>query len=84
MVGRQFDDDQNVRIVPGETKPGLPGYTLVDLTASRTITRNIDVFAGVQNAFDTQYIVGTLPTTIGSPRFANIGARIRIGQSAAP
>ena len=84
MVGRQFDDDQNIRIVPGETAAGLPGYTLVDFTASRTLTRSIDLFAGVQNAFNTQYIVGTLPTTIGSPRFANVGARIRIGRSAAP
>jgi outer membrane receptor protein involved in Fe transport len=77
MVGRQFDDDQNVRIVPGETTPGLPGYTLVDVSASRAITRRIDIFAGVQNTFNTQYVVGTLPTTIGSPRLANIGVRIR-------
>jgi len=45
------------------------------------INRRVDLFAGVQNAFDTQYIVGTLPTTIGSPRLANVGVRITIGRS---
>ena len=78
IVGRQFDDDQNVRAVPGETTPGLPGYALVDVNASRTINRTVDIFAGVQNTFNTQYIVGTLPTTIGSPRLANVGVRIRL------
>jgi outer membrane receptor protein involved in Fe transport len=78
FVGRQFDDDQNVRVVPGETEPGLPGYTSVDLSLSRTIAREIDLFAGVQNVFNTEYIVGTLPTTIGSPRLFNVGVRIRV------
>jgi outer membrane receptor protein involved in Fe transport len=67
-----------VRAVPGETTPGLPGYALVDVSASRTINRTVDIFAGVQNTFNTQYIVGTLPTTIGSPRLANVGVRIRL------
>jgi len=77
FFGRQFDDDQNVRVVPGESEPGLPGYSIVDVTASRSIQRNLDVFVGVQNLLDEQYIVGTLPTTIGSPRLFHGGVRVR-------
>jgi iron complex outermembrane recepter protein len=77
FVGRQFDDDQNARVVPGESEPGLPGYVLVDFLASRQLARNFDVFFGMQNAFDQEYFVGTLPTTIGSPRLFNAGVRIR-------
>jgi len=77
FVGRQFDDDQNVRTVPGETEPGLPGYTLMDLTFSRSFGRNVDAYFGVQNTFNTEYIVMTLPTTTGSPRLVNGGVRIR-------
>ena len=50
---------------------------VVDFTASRTLGRNLDVFFGVQNMFDQQYFVGTLPTTIGSPRLVNGGVRIK-------
>jgi outer membrane receptor protein involved in Fe transport len=86
-VGRQYDEDQNTRAVPAaalaeadysaSTNAGLPGYRLVDLTVSRGFGRNVDVFAGVQNLLDRVYFVGTLPTTIGSPRLANVGVRIR-------
>jgi outer membrane receptor protein involved in Fe transport len=77
FVGRQFDDDQNVRIVPGYSGAGLPGFALVDLSVSRQLARNIDAFFGVQNLFNEQYFVGTLPTTIGSPRLVNGGVRLR-------
>jgi len=77
-VGRQFDDDQNIRAVPGYAEAGLPPYALFDVTASRTLTRNVDVFAGAQNIFNQQYFVGTLPTTIGSPRLVNVGVRLRV------
>ena len=76
-VGRQFDDDQNLRTVPGHARPGLPKYALVSLTASRAVNRNLELFIGVQNLFDEQYYVGTLPTTIGTPRLINGGLRIR-------
>ena len=78
FLGAQFDDDLNARVVPGYTTPGLPKYAVVDVTASRVIGRNIEMFAGVQNLFNTEYFVGTLPTTIGSPRLANLGVRIRV------
>jgi outer membrane receptor protein involved in Fe transport len=87
FLGAQFDDDQNIRTVPAialsdagypaSTTPGLPKYTLADLTVSRRVVRTLDVFAGVQNLFDQQYFVGTLPTTIGSPRLVNAGVRVR-------
>ena len=77
FYGRQFDDDQNARIKPGDTEPGLPAYGLVDLSASRDIGRNFQVFFGVQNLFDQEYYVQLLPTTIGSPRLVNGGVRVR-------
>ena len=78
-IGRQFDDDQNLRTVPGEDAPGLPGYALIELSASKTIGRNLEVFAGAQNLFDTEYFVGTLPTTTGTPRLVHGGVRVRFG-----
>jgi outer membrane receptor protein involved in Fe transport len=56
---------------------GLPGYTSVDFTVSRDVGRNLQVFAGVQNLFDKAYFVQTNPSTIGTPRLANVGVRIR-------
>lgn len=76
-AGRQFDDDLNVRRVPGRTEPGLPGFVTVDLHASRTITRHLSVFAGAQNLFGREVYAGTLPTTVGAPRLASIGVRWR-------
>jgi outer membrane receptor protein involved in Fe transport len=78
VVGRQFDDDQNLRTVPGHTTPGLPGYAVADLTLTRTLRKGTELFVGVQNLLDQQYIVGTLPTTIGSPRLVNFGLRVRL------
>jgi outer membrane receptor protein involved in Fe transport len=78
-LGSQFDDDQNVRTVPGYDSPGLPKYAVVSFYASRRVSRNLDVFVGAQNLFDQEYFVGTLPTTIGSPRLVNAGVRVRVG-----
>jgi outer membrane receptor protein involved in Fe transport len=80
-IGRQFDDDQNIRTVPGHSSPGLPGYALVSLQASRRLTGNIEIFAGVQNLTNNEYFVGTLPTTIGTPRLVNGGIRIRFADA---
>ncbi|MEO7270657.1 MAG: TonB-dependent receptor [Vicinamibacterales bacterium] len=70
-IGNQFDDDQNT------ATRVLPGYSVVSLSASRRVSRNLEVFAGVQNLGDKQYVVGTLPTTIGTPRLINGGVRVR-------
>jgi iron complex outermembrane recepter protein len=77
-IGMQFDDDQNARIVPGYTTPGLPKYAVVSLFASRPLGRNVEAFFGAQNLFNQQYFVGTLPTTIGSPRMVSGGLRVHV------
>jgi outer membrane receptor protein involved in Fe transport len=79
--GRQFDDDQNTRGIPGASEPGLPGYATVSLSAWRPIARSVDLFVGAQNLFDRTYYVGTLPTTVGTPRLVNVGVRVRLGAS---
>ena len=84
FVGQQFDDDQNIaRILPGvpdKAAIGLPAYNVTNLTASRTINRQLSVFVGVQNLFGTVYYAGTNPTTIGTPRLVNGGVRLRVGR----
>jgi outer membrane receptor protein involved in Fe transport len=76
-TGRQFDDDLNERVVPGQTKPGLPGYALLGFTVSKPFGRTFDAFVSAQNLFDEEYFVGTLPTTVGSPRLVSVGVRVR-------
>jgi outer membrane receptor protein involved in Fe transport len=76
MFGRQFNEDTNLGTVPGEDEAGLPAYGVIELTVLRNISRNLDVFVGVQNLFDTEYYVGLVPTTIGSPRLVNAGIRV--------
>jgi len=78
-VGSQFDDDQNIRAVPGYAEPGLPKYAVVSVQASRRVARDLEIFVGAQNLLDQQYFVGTLPTTIGSPRLVNAGVRVSLG-----
>jgi outer membrane receptor protein involved in Fe transport len=87
FVGLQYNDDLNVNFIPvptlvsegydADTPAGLPGYSSVDLTASRDIGSNFQVFFGVQNLTDTVYFVQTNPSTIGTPRLINGGVRIR-------
>ncbi len=77
FFGRQFDDDLNARVAPGETEPGLPAYAVMEMTALRSLSRNLEVFFAVQNLFDEAYIVQLLPTTTGSPRLVNGGIRVR-------
>jgi outer membrane receptor protein involved in Fe transport len=57
---------------------------VADLFVSRTINRNVEAFVGLQNLFDQMYFVGTLPTTIGSPRLVNVGVRVRFAGRASP
>jgi outer membrane receptor protein involved in Fe transport len=77
-LGSQFDDDLNSRVVPGYDDPGLPKYAIVSFRASRTLARNVDLFVGAQNLLNQTYYVGTLPTTIGTPRMINAGVRVRV------
>lgn len=77
FVGRQFDDDQNIRTQPGATEPGLPAYGVVELSVIRAIGGNVDVFLTAQNLLDKEYYVQFSPTTIGSPRLVTGGVRVR-------
>ncbi len=78
-VGLQYDsgDDTNTRAVPGYSYPGLPAYATSELTITRPLGKNVDVFFAAQNLFNQEYIVATLPTSIGSPRLVNGGVRVR-------
>jgi outer membrane receptor protein involved in Fe transport len=87
FVGLQYNDDLNVNFIPVATltnngytaayPAGLPGYTVVDLSVSRNLGRNIQAFFGVQNLADEVYFVQTNPSTIGTPRLVNGGLRVR-------
>ena len=87
VQGAQFNDDQNINFIPvatlteagydAATAPGLPGFASVDVSASRGLGRNIEVFVGAQNLFDQVYFVQTNPSTIGTPRLVNAGVRVR-------
>jgi outer membrane receptor protein involved in Fe transport len=94
VVGRQFDDDQNARVVPNAalsdagyaqwttpvTDPniaGLPQFTILDLSAARSLGRNVDVYAACENLTNKQYFVGTVPTLLGPPRLFTVGLRLR-------
>ncbi len=50
--------------------PQLPGYTVASLRTSYQITKNVQVFANIQNVFDRHYstfgILGD-PTGVGAP-----------------
>ena len=72
LVGSQFDDDLN------QVTRRLPRFALAELSASRAFGRNLELFVGVQNLFDAEYFVGTLPTTVGSPRLVTGGLRLRL------
>jgi outer membrane receptor protein involved in Fe transport len=72
FVGSQFDDDVNT------ASRRLPRFALADVTASRAFGRNLELFVGIQNIFDAEYFVGTLPTTVGAPRLVTGGLRVRL------
>jgi hypothetical protein len=65
-------------VVPGYTEPGLPKYALVSMQVSRVLQRNVEVFFGAQNLLNQVSYVGTLPTTIGTPRLVTAGVRVRV------
>ena len=83
FVGHQFDDDRNTAVILRGTPKeeiGLSAYSVTNLTVSRTVNRNLDLFLGVQNLFGTLYYVGTNPTTVGTPRLVNGGIRLKVGR----
>jgi len=68
--GDQFDDDLNT---PSRV---LPKYAVVNVSVSRRVAHAVEAFAAVQNMFDEDYFVGSLPTLIGPPRMVSAGVRI--------
>jgi outer membrane receptor protein involved in Fe transport len=87
FVGLQFNDDVNVQFIPAATltaagydaavPAGLPGYTAVDLVASRDLGPRFQLFIGAQNLTNKVFFVQTNPSTVGAPRLINGGVRIR-------
>jgi len=87
FVGLTYNDDLNTNFIPVGTladagytasyPAGLPGYTVVDLSVSRKLGSNLQLFFGVQNLLDKVYFVQTNPSTIGTPRLVNGGIQMR-------
>jgi iron complex outermembrane receptor protein len=71
ISGAQFDDDLNT------SSRVLPKYSLGNLSVGRDLGRSLEVFAAVQNMFDEEYFVGSLPTLVGPPRLFSVGFRVR-------
>jgi outer membrane receptor protein involved in Fe transport len=66
--GATFDDDKN-------TLP-LGSVKVFDAYLSRSVGRGVQIFAAIENLFDSTYEVGNTPLiTIGLPRTARIGVR---------
>lgn len=68
--GEQFDDDLNTfRLEP---------YAQIDLFASRKINEKFQIYAAVENVFNSQYSVGKTPIrTVASPANFRIGFRFK-------
>jgi outer membrane receptor protein involved in Fe transport len=70
-VGDQYEDDLN-------SLP-LGNYIVVDLMLSRAISKNVEIFAGVENLFDQTYSTGRTSEgviSIGAPLLARAGLRL--------
>jgi outer membrane receptor protein involved in Fe transport len=71
-VGAQFDDDQN--------QLKLDRFFTLDLFASRRLSRNVELFAAIENLTDERYDIGRTPVrTIGPPLTARAGLRLHFG-----
>ena len=69
VVGPQYDDDVNTRI--------LNRGTVFDVLAGRILARRVYVFLGVENLFDVDYDAGRIPVAIsGLPRAARVGVQL--------
>lgn len=68
--GEQFDDDLNTfRLEP---------YAQIDLFVSRKLSENVQIYAAVENIFNSRYSVGKTPIrTVASPTNLRIGFRWR-------
>ena len=70
FIGAQYDDDQNVF--------KLDKGTLADGRVAWQLTKAIDAFAAIENAFDQEIDTGKTPIrTIGAPRTGRAGITLR-------
>jgi outer membrane receptor protein involved in Fe transport len=68
-AGRQFEDDLNTLV--------LAPFKVVDVSASRPVTRGLQAFVAVENLFNTEIQTGRTPVTkIGWPRMVRAGLRV--------
>ncbi|MGO9766692.1 MAG: TonB-dependent receptor [Myxococcaceae bacterium] len=71
-IGLEYEDDLN-------TLP-MAQALLVNLFVAWHINPLLDVYVGVENLFNTQYLVGRAGVdTVGQPRFIHGGVRLRLG-----
>lgn len=71
-IGLEYEDALN-------TLP-MGQALLVNIFAAWHINRNFDVYVGVENLFNTEYLVGRAGVdTVGQPRFIHGGLRVRLG-----
>jgi iron complex outermembrane recepter protein len=71
-IGLEYEDALN-------TLP-MGQALLVNIFAAWHINRNFNVYVGVENLFNTQYLVGRAGVdTVGQPRFIHGGLRVRLG-----
>ena len=70
--GSQFDDDQNLL--------RLDKYFTLDLFASRSLMRHVEVFVASENLLNQRYTVGLTPVkTTGPPLLIRCGFRLHLG-----
>jgi iron complex outermembrane recepter protein len=65
-----YFSDQYLRGDESNQNPKLPGYEVVNIHSSYTFTKNFEIFANIQNAFDSHYSTfGSFgdPTGVGAP-----------------
>jgi outer membrane receptor protein involved in Fe transport len=69
FVGDQFEDDVNTLV--------LENYAVVDASATRPLTRQVQLYFGVENLFDVEYDVArTNVRSIGWPLTVRAGIRM--------
>jgi outer membrane receptor protein involved in Fe transport len=71
-TSEQFEDDRN--------QLRLPGYAVLDVQVTRSLTSGWDLFVAAENLLDRQYLVGLQGgvATLGQPLFLRAGLRIHL------
>lgn len=69
----QFEDDLNsLRLRP---------YFTMDTTAAFRVHKTLEVFAAIENVFNSRYDIGLTPNrTVAAPRFLRVGLRFDLGK----